>query len=274
MAALMMVFLFIAIAYMLQIKSSQESLADEARQAEAARQEAEKQKTAAEKARRQAEKSRTAAEANAAAAERARETSEESRRAMAEVAEAYFRGKNELDQALHREFGEDLDHWRAEIEDGAIRFREPDILFDTNSAEIKDGFRRILDNFFPRYLRLLTSPRFRDEIEAVRIEGHTSTEWRDARDDRERYLKNAGLSQRRAFSVLDHCFSLPASRERQPWLVEVLRANGLSFARPVRKPDGSVDAERSRRVEFRVITRTAERIRRIIEANSEPAPER
>jgi outer membrane protein OmpA-like peptidoglycan-associated protein len=112
-----------------------------------------------------------------------------------------------------------------------------------------------------------------EQIEEVRIEGHTSTEWRDAVDDEDRYLKNAELSQRRAFSVLDHCYSMPASRKQHPWLIKSLRANGLSFASPVKNKEGVIDPERSRRVEFRVITRTTEKIRRILETGNTAPPE-
>jgi chemotaxis protein MotB len=274
MAGLMMVFLFIAIAYMIEIKSSQSSLADQAREADEARKGAEEAREQAESAREDAEESRKAAEASKERAQQEMEQSEEARGQMAGIAEAYFMSKDALDRALHAEFDKDLQRWKAEIENGSIRFLEPDILFDTSSAEIKEAYRGILDDFFPRYLRILQAPQFRDEIEEVRIEGHTSTEWRDARNKEERYLKNAELSQQRAFAVLDYCFALPACRADDDWLITILRANGFSFANPIREEDGEIDSARSRRVEFRVITRTTERIRQILETGDEPEEDR
>ena len=63
------------------------------------------------------------------------------------------------------------------------------------------------------------------------------------------------------------------SRPNHDWLINTLRANGLSFASPIFNPDGMVNAERSRRVEFRVITRATEKIRRIIEAGNHVNPD-
>lgn len=274
-----MVFLFIAIAYMIEVKSKQASLADEANKAMAALESAETAKHEAEASEKQAKASQELAEASRKEAEMSRAEAEEGRKrsdatkaVMSEIAAEYVNSKAALDKALHTEFDKDLKRWRAEIDNGSIRFLEPDILFDTNSAEIKLPFKKILDNFFPRYLAILTSGMFRDEIEEVRIEGHTSTEWRDAVDNADRYLKNAELSQRRAFSVLDHCYSLPASRKQHPWLIKSLRANGLSYASPVKNTRGTIDPERSRRVEFRVITRTTEKIRRILETGNTSPP--
>ncbi len=275
MAGLMMVFLFIAIAYMIQVKSSQVALEEEARNAKVAKEEAEQAKEQAEASERaalenekRAIQSHEEAEASRAEAADGKRRSDEIRATMSEIAAEYTASVAALDAALHKEFDRDLKRWHAEIDNGAIRFLEPDILFDTNSDVIKQAFQQILRDFFPRYLAILTSPEFRDEIEEVRIEGHTSIEWRDAADDQERYLKNAELSQRRALSVLQYCFAMDNSRPRHDWLIRTLRANGLSFANPILNDDGTINPERSRRVEFRVITRTTEKIRRILEAGN------
>ena len=267
MAGLMMVFLFIAIAYMIEIQSNQKALADGAKQAGEARVKAERSEQAALASAKEALESRRAAEAVSQEADERRKKSENVSATMQAIASEYSSSKQALEGALHAEFEPDLKRWRAEISDGSIRFLEPDILFATSSAEIKPAFRSILNDFFPRYLAILTSDKFREEIDEVRIEGHTSTEWRDAVSEQDRYLSNAELSQRRALAVLDHCFRLPASEKNQIWLVATLRANGLSFARPVADTAGKADPERSRRVEFRVITRTTEKIRRILDAS-------
>lgn len=270
MAGLMMVFLFIAIAYMIEIQSNQKALAEGAKQAEEARIKAEKSEQAAIESAKEALASREAAEQVSRDSEIRRKKSEEITATMQAIANEYSNSKDALEAALHEEFDADLKRWRAEMTNDAIRFLEPDILFDTSSAEIKPAFKEILDDFFPRFLAILTSDQFRVEIEEVRIEGHTSTEWRDAASEQDRYLRNAELSQRRALSVLDHCFRLTGSVGNQPWLVATLRANGLSFARPVAGLNGEIDPERSRRVEFRVVTRTTEKIRRILNTTDTP----
>jgi outer membrane protein OmpA-like peptidoglycan-associated protein len=72
--------------------------------------------------------------------------------------------------------------------------------------------------------------------------------------------------------VLDYVFNMSAKENvERDWLVAVLRANGLSFANPVLNADGSEDSERSRRVEFRVLTKTEDKIYRILQKSRSDA---
>lgn len=192
---------------------------------------------------------------------------EEEKDAIAQIAVAYDRSKTKLNEALRDEFREELPRWGAEIlADNTVRFKDPDILFDVNSASIKEGFRNVLKDFFPRYIAILSREDFREDVAEIRIEGHTSSDWGGASSREEAYIKNARLSQNRSFSVLDYVFNLFTQKEtEQDWLVTVLRANGLSFARLILKTDGSEDSERSRRVEFRVLTKTEDKIYRILQ---------
>ncbi|MEM6985565.1 MAG: hypothetical protein AAF499_03405, partial [Pseudomonadota bacterium] len=192
---------------------------------------------------------------------------------ISEIAVAYDESRTALNRALIAEFADDLKRWDAEIlPDNTVRFREPDVLFDVNSASIKVAFRSILDDFFPRYISILERPEFQSEVSEIRIEGHTSSDWQGASDPGEVYIKNAKLSQDRSFSVLDYVFKLQSEAgETRDWLVTVLRANGLSYAVPVLQADGREDTERSRRVEFRVLTRTEDKIYRILQETGDAA---
>ena len=80
-------------------------------------------------------------------------------------------------EALVEEFEDDLEKWDAEInkETLTVRFRSPDILFETGESTLRPRFELILDDFMPRYLDLIVS-KFIDKVEEVRIEGHTSSE--------------------------------------------------------------------------------------------------
>lgn len=280
MAGLMMVFLFIAIAYMIEVRSSEEQLEEQNQSLESQVEQERKATEEAERQRKEAELQRKEAELQKMEAERQRLRAEEQEKLLAELAESLrLQGETireiavahrELQTALHEalkaEFERDLPRWKASLErDNTIRFNEPEVLFLSNSSEIRAAFREILDDFFPRYVRVLRAPQFIDEIDEVRVEGHTSQEWVGAESLQERYLLNARLSQERALSVLDHCFRLLSDEREQGWLVRHLRANGLSFARPVTNGSGAEDRDRSRRVEFRAITRSHERIERIIE---------
>jgi len=192
---------------------------------------------------------------------------EEEKEKIKSIAVAYNQGKIALNNALKEEFSKDLDRWNAEILDNnTIRFKSPEILFETGKSDIKDKFKFILDDFFPRYISILTDKRFKDDIEEIRIEGHTSSTWGNAVSRNDRYIHNAKLSQDRAFQVLNYCINLDDVQSKFDWLIKLLRANGVSFAKPIIE-NGVENEELSRRVEFRVITKTEDKIYKIIEAS-------
>ena len=183
---------------------------------------------------------------------------------LVEIASTYADTKSKLNKALHSEFDKDLEKWGAEIlPDNTIRFYEPKVLFDRSKTDLKKKFKDILNDFFPRYLQILTDDLFVDDIIELRVEGHTSSEYRKNSTVESAYLYNAKLSQGRAFSVLYYLFKLPTINKHQEWLITVFRANGLAFAKKV-IVDGEEDRIKSRRVEFRVITNTEERIEAIL----------
>lgn len=183
---------------------------------------------------------------------------------MSDIAKTHKDLQIELNKDLISEFSKDLDSWNAEIdEDNTFRFREPDILFDQGQKIVKSRFKEILDDFFPRYIKILTQEKYKNDIEEIRIEGHTSKEWKNANSLNERYIGNAELSQARALEVLKHCFSHTDIKDDKEWLVSVLRANGLSFAKPLETE------ELSRRVEFKTITKNNQKILKILNINQE-----
>ncbi len=86
------------------------------------------------------------------------------------VAVAYSEIKDALFEDLHKEFQSDLSKWKAQLlkNDLTIRFSEPEVLFAPGSSELKPEFQAILQDFFPRYVRILTSKKYRDSISAAR----------------------------------------------------------------------------------------------------------
>jgi len=161
-----------------------------------------------------------------------------------------------LNTALHNEFDIDLKNWKAEItEDNIFRFKSP---FKIGSSKIPDNFSNILDDFSPRYIKLLTLPNFKDEIDEIRIEGHTSNGWKKVSSQEDNYLNNMNLSQKRANNVLSYLYKLDDENinSNQKWLEKYLRANGMAFSNLLYIDNKKTiqDANNSRRVEFRVIT--------------------
>lgn len=165
--------------------------------------------------------------------------------------------QQELNVALNYEFSADLSRWRAIItDDNVVRFDAP---FSVGGADLDDNFKTILNEFFPRYVGVISHDRFFEKVSEIRIEGHTSNTWGGG--DTEPYtiyLNNMRLSQKRASNVLEHVYLIesPRIQGRISWLEGKLRANGMAFSKPVyiNKEQGSLDSIRSRRVEFRVVT--------------------
>ena len=114
-------------------------------------------------------------------------------------------------------------------------------------------------------MRIITQEKYRDDILEVRIEGHTSSAWFGAASDDDAYIRNMNLSQQRTRSTLAYVLELGQVQSDKNWLKSHLTANGLSSAKVVRDEQGIEDAERSRRVEFRVRTDAESRIATILD---------
>ena len=180
------------------------------------------------------------------------------------IVATWSESETDIHAALQDEFGDDLERWNAELERETltVRFEAPEVLFDTATSELKPRFRAILSDFFPRYLRILQG--FKDAIEEVRIEGHTSSVWLGAASAEEAYFNNMALSQERTLAVLEFGLRLPAAVPYRGWARRHLTATGLSSSRPI-LTGGTEDAARSRRVEFRVRTNAKRQIVKVIE---------
>src|SRR5438132_1331506 len=188
-------------------------------------------------------------------------------RHIREIAVLYERMKVELYNDLKKEFENDLPRWGAEFDrDSTIRFKEPDVLFPIGRSDLRNNFKIILDDFFPRYVYILDSDKYSDAVEEIRIEGHTSSIWSNLPSD-QAYFQNMKLSQDRTRSSLQWVLALPAVRDDLPWLRGRITANGLSSSKAIKRPDGSEAYDRSQRVEFRVRTDAESRIARIIETD-------
>ncbi len=184
------------------------------------------------------------------------------------VAILYDHLRTDLYEDLVREFDKDLAAWGAEIdEDLSFRFSRSDLLFDRGDTNLKAEFQAILKNFFPRYLSIITSEKYRHDISEVRIEGHTSSIWSGETEDNA-YILNMELSQSRTRSALAFLMALPEVQQEKVWLKQNLTANGLSSSKPVISSTGLEDADRSRRVEFRLRTDADSRIATILEGTS------
>lgn len=143
---------------------------------------------------------------------------------------------NELDQ---KEMDISIDK-----DSGTISFNS-NLLFDFNSAELKEEGKQIINNFLPKYIEILFREENIDYIDEITIVGHTDTSGG--------YEYNLELSQLRALSVVDYIVvqnGANLDKETLEKLKYYIGANGKSFSRPVKGENGQVDADKSRRVEF------------------------
>jgi len=97
---------------------------------------------------------------------------------MHRVLDAFELSSDELQVKMQQQFSADVDQWQAEVlEDGSVRFNDKKSLFQVGSSEMSRGFKQILTEFFPRYITMLYNSDLRDEIDAIEIVGHTSSDW-------------------------------------------------------------------------------------------------
>lgn len=174
-----------------------------------------------------------------------------------EIVRKYDQIKTQLYIDLQEEFKKDLTVWRATIDSTlCIRFQEPSMLFDEGKDLLKPKFKEILDDFFPRYIAVLSRPQYKDNIEEIRIEGHTNSNGG--------YYSNMELSQDRTRAVLQYCFGLMNEQDVM-WLKGLVTANGLSSSHLILTKTGEEDKDLSRRVEFRVRTNAEKQLEDIAE---------
>jgi outer membrane protein OmpA-like peptidoglycan-associated protein len=193
---------------------------------------------------------------------------------MKDIAQSYKDTKVNLNEYLHTELLKNMKKWDSSItKDNTIVFHSPEVLFEVNKSAISEGFKAILDDFFPRYLKILISKKYKDNIKDMKVEGHTSNDWISSISKEKIYLKNMQLSQKRAYIVLSYCYSLDNDlvKQNRLWLEKYFRANGMAFAKLKYKDINStiVDQKSSRRVEFSVQMKTEDKIYEVLKINNE-----
>lgn len=182
------------------------------------------------------------------------------------IAVTYATLQEELYNDIKKEFTNELTSWNAVLDEAtlSVRFEEPDVLFEVGSSDLKDNFKTIIDHFIPRFLNILTNEKYKNDIEEIRIEGHTSSEWISKTSDQQAYFNNMELSQNRTRKVLEYILDRKWDMELLDWTKKHLTANGLSSSKLIIDENGMENKEKSRRVEFRVRTNAEKRIVKII----------
>jgi chemotaxis protein MotB len=123
---------------------------------------------------------------------------------------------------------------------GSLRLSS-NILFDKGSAVLKNGAKAELKSSFIDYVNtLISNPNISNYIDKIIIEGHTDSDGG--------YLYNLGLSQKRAYAVMNYLLTLDYIKKHN--IKSKLVASGRSYLDPI-KVNGIEDKDASRRIEIK-----------------------
>ena len=160
--------------------------------------------------------------------------------------------KRQIVAALSEEFsGSDL-KISLDEQTGAITM-DSSVLFDLDSSTLASEGRSALEEFLPMYFRVVLSEEYLPYISEIIIEGHT--------DNVGEYMSNLELSQARAQTVVRYCLTTNSlSAYQREMLRALIVPKGKSYTDPIYNEDGTVNEEKSRRVEFKFSLRDADMI--------------
>lgn len=148
-------------------------------------------------------------------------------------------------------------HWvnRDSKDRNAVVIVFPDsLLFRTAEAELQSGGRNTLHIAIPGLAGVLCDPKMRPNIEAVVIEGHTDTTYRDAPSIDYAKAKNLELSQARSMSVVKESLSSLGSEDVRGCVRSMISASGRGQEETL--SDFAGDDAHQRRVIFRIRVQT------------------
>lgn len=192
-----------------------------------------------------------------------------------EIFEEFKATKEALYKELNMVFEEDFRKWEVQLDkDLSIKFTNPDVLFQSGRTNIRPYFFAILNDFLPKYFDIILQEKYQDKIAEIRVEGHTDNV-PAPQYDKDPYIANMLLSQKRSAKVVKHLrrmeYFKKLSTEQVSLIEFLLTANGLSYGRTVDN-DGKltiisnepINNNKSRRVEFRIITTSDKLINKIL----------
>lgn len=172
----------------------------------------------------------------------------------------YENTKREIHDALEKKFAHEQQSDKVKIsQDLVVRFQETETLFEQDQATLSPYYKKVLDDFIPKYLTVLQNERFKENIQEVRIEGHTGS----FSEQHPEYTDLVALSQNRARAILRYFVSSDAfkklpKRDRDSLRFKLM-ANGFGNGRMVDEEGKYVlhsgnPPQNTRRVEFRIMT--------------------
>lgn len=170
--------------------------------------------------------------------------------------------KELLENKFSGKFEDWKERWKAELDDDlTIRFAGQVILFDVGDEIPSTVFARSIKEFFPAYMDVIREIKRKygdDEVLAIRIEGHTSSEHKGSTGPNDAFLKNMELSQNRARGIIKTVLAYPEAVNYNDIVLSEVRADGLSSSKLKCSEKGEENPDASRRVEFKLLTNSCQ----------------
>ncbi len=179
--------------------------------------------------------------------------------------------KDDIYSKLEREFQGDMERWNASLskDDLSIKFfmdeRSPKVMFKPGDGRQTDYYDDLIRDFCPRYYAVVRPMVESSLITEIKVEGHTSSEWKGGSDESTSYYSNLELSQSRAKNVMESCLRSIESTAGSDYIPfrKKTTANGVAFSKVIVGPDGRENANASRRVEFKIVTSFDDNLKRL-----------
>lgn len=129
-------------------------------------------------------------------------------------------------------------------EGGKITMKS-EILFKVGEALLSEQGQRELDGVAKGLSLVLNNPKYKDLIEGVMVEGHTSSEGKGA--------ENRALSAERSLAALNYLLKKPQSLKERARYERLFFAGAFGEGRPITNAQGVEQPALSRRIEIRIL---------------------
>ena len=129
-----------------------------------------------------------------------------------------------------------------------ITLEDTNLYFKVGVYKLTDVQKSFLTSFYTKLLPAMK--KYKSNINALEVDGHTSSEWKNA-DFSKGYLNNTNLSYKRSFSVISYIFN-KQDMPTKKWLTDILKQSGYSYSKKIINKNGDEDKEKSRRVSFKI----------------------
>ncbi len=160
---------------------------------------------------------------------------------------------NHFYDLLKKLFHDEIHNNKLQIKkDLSIELIAPELYFEQSQYKLTQQQKIFLQNFSNKLIGFLQNNK--EYIEALEINGHTSSEWKNT-NFTQRYLNNEELSMKRAFSVLSYIFT-HQDLKTQKYLTKILQGSGFSFSKKVMF-NNKEDKKHSRKVSFKILLKNS-----------------